>query len=197
MTPLARTWRFDQHVKESRKRSVPDMASVTTSPGRPSAPAAPKTKRVRSVPVQLWTKPAESAAWKAASKRQGLGLSEWGRRHLGNAAAAQDSESDFAALAAVWTKINTPEAFLRERRAATTPTLTEIHIAGELAGIRDDTAALIQRMLRRLHDPTSSALTPFLTPITQITIRHWPIGHFKIIALTRFIGLSSAGWRTD
>src|SRR6478735_1897135 len=151
MTPLARTWRFDQHVKESRKRSVPDMASVTTSPGRPSAPAAPKTKRVRSVPVQLWTKPAESAAWKAASKRQGLGLSEWGRRHLGNAAAAQDSENDFAALAAVWTKINTPEAFLRERRAATTPTLTEIHIAGELAGIRDDTAALIQRMLRRLH----------------------------------------------
>jgi hypothetical protein len=124
------------------------MARVTTSPGRPSAPEPPKAKRVRSVPVQIWTKPEESAAWKDAADRQGLGLSEWSRRQLGDAAAAQGSNGEFSALAAIRTRINTMEAFLRERGTAATP--TELHLASELASVRDDVAKLIQRMLRRL-----------------------------------------------
>lgn len=126
------------------------MATVITSPGRPSAPGAPKAKRVRSVPVQLWTRPSESAAWKTAAKRNDMGLSEWARRHLGNAAAVQDPENDFAALTGIRMKINTIEAFIRESCASRPPTLTELHIASQLFTVRSDVAVLIQRMLRRL-----------------------------------------------
>ncbi|WP_157083505.1 hypothetical protein [Bradyrhizobium manausense] len=79
-----------------------------------------------------------------------MSLSEWCRRQLGNAAAAQGTDSELGELAAIRTRINSLEAFLRANRAIAAPSEIELHVASEVAAIRDGVAKLIQRMLRRL-----------------------------------------------